>query len=112
MHEFSIVQNIMDIAAESVKKHDVRQVYAVEVEVGRASGVVREAMEFAWNAGIKGTVLENAVLKIHEIPLEVRCMVCGKLYNPSEIYEICPGCGDVSPEVITGKELRVVAIEC
>jgi hydrogenase nickel incorporation protein HypA/HybF len=111
MHEFSIVQNIIDIVTDSAIKHQVKQVRAVEVEVGKASGVIREAMEFAWNAGTKGTMLENAELKIMEIILEVRCMVCGKHYTPAEIYESCPGCGDISPEVLTGDELSVVAIE-
>ena len=111
MHEFSIVQNIINIVMESAKAHQVKHVQAVEVEVGKASGVVREAMDFAWEAASKGTLLERTVLKIKEIPLVVKCTVCNHQYQPCDIYENCPGCGEISPEIITGKELRVVAIE-
>src|SRR5512135_1801390 len=111
MHEFSIVQNIIEIVIETAAAHDVDHITSVEVEVGKASGVVREAMEFAWEAGIKGTIIHGAVLKIKEIPLVVKCNVCKRQYEPAEIYDTCPGCGEVYPEIISGKELRVMAIE-
>jgi hydrogenase nickel incorporation protein HypA/HybF len=111
MHEFSIVQNIIDIVTATAKSHDVEHVHAVEVQVGKASGVVREAMEFAWEAAVKGTLLDHALLKIEEIPLLVKCSVCERKYQPAEVYDACPGCGECSPEIISGKELRVVAIE-
>jgi len=111
MHEFSIIQNIIDIVTETATVHGVQQVSAVEIEVGTASGVVRHAMEFAWEAAIKGTLLNKAQLKIREIPLLVKCSLCHAQYHPAEIYDQCPGCGEVSPIIFTGKELKVVSIE-
>jgi len=111
MHEFSIVQNIIDIVDGSAKSNGINQVRAVEVEVGKASGVIREAMEFAWEAAVKGTLLDNSELKIIEIPLVVKCKICGQQYEPCDIYEYCPGCGEINPEIISGKELKVIAIE-
>ena len=111
MHEFSIIQGIVDIVLATAREKEVTHISLVEVEVGRASGVIREAMEFAWEAARKDTLLSQAGLKIVEIPLVVRCNTCGRQYEPVEIYEICPGCGEVNPEIITGKELRVVAVE-
>jgi hydrogenase nickel incorporation protein HypA/HybF len=111
MHEFSIVQRIVDIALESAAVNNVEHISSVEVEVGKASGVVPEAMEFAWEAATKGTLLNNATLKIKHIPVRVKCGICRLQYEPEEVYEVCPGCGEVSPEIINGKEVRVVAIE-
>jgi hydrogenase nickel incorporation protein HypA/HybF len=111
MHEFSIIQNIIDIVKDSASAHGITKVSAVEVEVGQASGVIREAMEFAWEAATNGTLLGHAELKIKEIPLLVRCGICSRKYSPCEIYEACPGCGEINPEIITGRELRVVCIE-
>jgi hydrogenase nickel incorporation protein HypA/HybF len=111
MHEFSIVQSIVNIALKSADLHHVEHISAVEVEVGQASGVVPEAMEFAWEAAIKGTLLCNAALKIKEIPLTLKCRICKHQYQPEEIYDACPQCGAVNPEILTGKELKVVAIE-
>jgi hydrogenase nickel incorporation protein HypA/HybF len=111
MHEFAIIQNIIDIAAKTAKENNISHVSAVEVEVGKAAGVIREAMEFAWEAAIKETILRDAILKITEKSLVVKCMICQQQYEPCDIYEPCPGCGEINPEVISGKELRVVAIE-
>lgn len=111
MHEFSIVQSIVSIALESAHLHHVEHVSAVEVEVGEVSGVVVDAMEFAWKAATTGTLLSNALLRIKHIPLRVKCNSCQHLYEPEDIYEVCPQCGEISAEILTGKELRVVAIE-
>ena len=111
MHEFSIVQSIVDIVLASAASHNIKHVSSVEVEVGQASGVIKEAMEFAWKAAGKGTILNNTILKIRQIPLKMRCRNCQTEYQPGEIYEPCPGCGEIGPEILTGKELRVVAIE-
>jgi hydrogenase nickel incorporation protein HypA/HybF len=82
MHEFSIIQNIINIVMETATAHHVKCVHAVEVEVGKASGVIREAMEFAWEAASKGTLLENTLLKIREIPILVKCTICEHQYQP------------------------------
>lgn len=111
MHEFSIVQNIIEIVLDTAGKNGINHVSAVEVEVGRFSGVVKESMEFAWEAAGKGSMLENTILVIKDIPLRVRCRDCKTMYDPEIIYDPCPSCGSVNPEVISGKELRVVAIE-
>lgn len=111
MHEFSIVQNIIEIALDTARKHNVKLISAVEVEVGQSSGVVKEAMEFAWEAAIDGTILSKASLRIRQIPLRVNCGICRQEYLPEDIYDACPACGETSPEIITGRELRVVAIE-
>lgn len=111
MHEFSIVQNIIDTVIDSAKSNGVTKVHCVEIEVGQASGVIREALEFAWEAAIEGTLLKGATLKIIEKPLTVKCLSCGHRYDPCSIYDSCPGCGDVHPEILSGNELKVIAID-
>jgi hydrogenase nickel incorporation protein HypA/HybF len=111
MHELSLVQTILEIALDTARKHGVDRINAVEVEVGQASGVVKEAMEFAWEATRKGTLLDTAKLVIKTIPLQAVCRQCGAGYAPVELFDPCPVCGEVSPEIVAGKELKVVAIE-
>jgi hydrogenase nickel incorporation protein HypA/HybF len=111
MHEFSIVQRIVDIALEVAGKCQADTVTCVEVEVGQASGTVPEAMEFAWESARKDTLLEQASLVITIIPLLVRCSGCAFQYAPENIYESCPRCGAFNPEIISGRELRVTSIQ-
>jgi hydrogenase nickel incorporation protein HypA/HybF len=108
MHEFSIIFNIVDIAIGSADQNGLKSVSSVEVEIGKASGIEPSAMEFAWESARKDTILENAR---HFIPLCLQCRTCGMQYEPEDMYNPCPACGDINARILTGKELRVVAIE-
>ncbi|MBN2482290.1 MAG: hydrogenase maturation nickel metallochaperone HypA [Bacteroidales bacterium] len=110
MHEFSVAQHIIEIALQSAKEHHVDHISSVEVEIGQAAGVVTEALEFAWESAVRDTALQNAALLIKEIPVSVVCRSCGMQYDPQEIFDLCPRCGDMNPDIIRGKELRVSAI--
>jgi hydrogenase nickel incorporation protein HypA/HybF len=111
MHEFSIVNNIIEIAIGSADQNGLKNVSCVEIEVGNAAGIEPSAMEFAWESARKNTILENARLVMHFIPLRLQCRTCGIQYEPDEMYNPCPACGDINARIMTGKELRVVAIE-
>jgi hydrogenase nickel incorporation protein HypA/HybF len=111
MHEFSIITNIVDIAIGSADQNGLKSVSMVEIEVGKAAGIEPSAMEFAWESVRKNTILENARLVMNFIPLCLQCRACGMQYEPDEMYNPCPACGEISARIITGKELRVVAIE-
>lgn len=110
MHEFSVAQSIVDIALKACSDNQANNVKSVEVEIGQASGVEIEALEFAWVSAVKNTPLENARLEILKIPVEVSCRNCKQIYNPEDIFELCPRCSQIDPEIIRGKELKVVAI--
>ncbi len=111
MHEFSIAQNIAEIAETAALENSTGSVDAVEIELGAASGVIKEALEFAWDAVSSGSsVLKGAQLIIHEIPVFVKCNICQKEYSPADLFDPCPGCGEVSVTIIKGKELRVKSI--
>jgi hydrogenase nickel incorporation protein HypA/HybF len=110
MHEFSIAQNIVEIALEAAQTGNAGTVSCVDVEVGQVSGVVPEALDFAWESARKDTLLRNASLAITVIPLRVKCRVCGLQHNPEDWYGPCPACGAINYEILSGKELRVTAI--
>ena len=111
MHEFSIVNNIVDIAIGSAEQNGLESVSCVEIEVGKAAGIEPSAMEFAWESARKNTILEDATLVMHFIPLCLECRTCGNRYETEEIYNPCPFCGEINARIISGKELKVVAIE-
>ena len=67
MHELSIVLSIVDIADEQVRKTGARQVEQIDLDIGALSGVELDALDFAWDAGVKDTVLEKAQRNINRI---------------------------------------------
>jgi len=111
MHEFSIIQNIVDIAVNAADFNKLGKVKKLDLEIGKASGVEIDALRFAWESAIKGTVLADALLEINLISLRLKCRQCGFIYEPEEYPGICPQCGAVIAEIIAGKELRIKSIE-
>jgi hydrogenase nickel incorporation protein HypA/HybF len=111
MHEFSIVNNIVDIAIASAEQNGLESVSCVELEVGKAAGIEPSAMEFAWESARKNTILADAALVMHFIPLRLECGTCGNRYETDEMYNPCPFCGEINTHIISGKELKVIAIE-
>ena len=67
MHELSIAISIVDTCTEEARKAGGNSVSSVELEIGKLSGVVPEALEFSWDVAIKDSMLEKAELKINQI---------------------------------------------
>ena len=110
MHEMSIVAGILDIALKEARSADAKVVRAVEIEVGSLSGVEIPALEFGFEVARRGTLAGEAELVIHEIPGLAHCEDCNKNVAIDSYIPICPSCGELLPEVLQGKELRVRSI--
>lgn len=110
MHELSIVMGIVDIAAEQVRKAGAARVERIDLEIGELAGVEFDALDFAWKAGVRQTVLDHAERRIERIPGRGRCMDCHAEFDLPELYHPCPICGGYLAEVIRGKELRVKSL--
>lgn len=110
MHELSIVMNIVDIAEDETAKAEASSVTSITLEIGTLSGIVMEALEFAWQSAIKGTVLENAELKVHTIEGVAKCRTCGEEFSAKTLYQECPQCKGYFTDIIKGKEMRVMEL--
>jgi len=110
MHELSIVQSIIGIAEAEVRKANAQIVDAIELEVGNLAGIEWDALDFAWQAGVPGTVLANAERIVHRIPARARCSNCGAEYELSEWFAACPDCGETFSDLLQGRELRVKSL--
>ena len=110
MHEFSIALSIVEIVTQNAEMAGASVINEIEIEVGELSGVVLDAMEFAMESAIKGTLAENAIVVFHFIKGKGQCPVCNMEFDLKNIFDPCPFCGAFNPEVTQGKELKVKAI--
>jgi hydrogenase nickel incorporation protein HypA/HybF len=112
MHELSIAMSIIDAAVEELERHGGGKVVAVHLEIGALSGVVKEALQSAFELAREGSVLEQADLWIEDVPVVVFCRECQReqaVESPQEMR--CPECGTFGSEVVRGHELEIVAME-
>ena len=110
MHELSIALSILDVAEEEAERHGGR-VVAVRLRLGALSGVVKEALVSAYDLAREGTPLAQAELVVEEVPLAAYCPACAAERTLASQELCCPACGGPTAEVVTGRELEVVALE-
>lgn len=112
MHELSIAMSIVEGASEEALKRGGAQVHAVHLKLGPLSGVVKDALLFSYDLACQGTLLEGSSLIIEEMPVVVYCPACDAERTLDSVQRFCcPTCGTLTPEVISGKQLELVAIE-
>lgn len=111
MHELSIAQNILEIIQQSVSQDELVDVRVVRLKVGTLSGVVADSLDFCFSAIAAETPLAKARLDIEQIPFTVHCNSCQKTSVNGLGFVVCPECGSVETNVISGRELQVAEIE-
>ena len=104
--------SILDVVTEEVQKQGDVRVLEIHVKLGPLSGVVKEALLVAYELARESTPFEEARLVIEEIPIQVLCPVCRTTRSVVSLQELCCAeCGTPSPDVVSGRELDVVAME-
>ena len=86
MHELSIVHNILQIAIEEVNKTNAVKVDQIDLDIGILSGIEIEALDFAWRACTKNTVLEGAKRNIFKVDAFIHFYI--QLISITSIYLI------------------------
>lgn len=112
MHEASIALNVIEIAAKNCRKAGYGRIDSIKLRIGRASGIMPDALLFAFDALKIDTIAEKATVMIDEIPVGGLCGSCGKDFVTEEAYVLCcPECGSASFKINTGRELEIVDME-
>ena len=112
MHELSIALNIIEIAEGACRDEGLGRIEKIRIRVGRASGVLTDALQFSFEAARAGTSAAAAVLEVEEIPLGGSCRSCGGDFTTEEKYVLtCPLCGGSDFSVSQGRELDIVDME-
>jgi hydrogenase nickel incorporation protein HypA/HybF len=107
MHELGITQNIVAIVSEHAQG---RKVQRILLEIGKLSAIMPDAVRFCFDICSQGTVLENAILEIKEIPGLAKCDRCGTNISLNQPFGRC-SCGNVELHLIAGEELKIKEIE-
>jgi hydrogenase nickel incorporation protein HypA/HybF len=112
MHELSIAMSIIEGASQEANSRGGARVHAVHLKLGLLSGVVKDALMFSYELACKGTLLEDSQLVIEEVPVVVYCPSCKAEKTLDSIQRFCcPSCGTLTPDVVSGRQLELVAIE-
>jgi hydrogenase nickel incorporation protein HypA/HybF len=112
MHELSIALSILDVTAEEAARRDNARVLAIHLKLGPLAGVVKEALLSAYELARTESGFADTTLVIEDVPVVAYCPACAAERAIPSVQEMCcPICGTVTPEVVRGRELEIVALE-
>jgi len=104
--------SMIEIGSEEAARRGATQVHALHLKLGPLSGVVKDALLFSYDVAASGTSLEGSRLVIEEIPVIVFCRACKLRQTIDSIQHLsCPSCGELTPEILQGRELQIVGLE-
>lgn len=73
MHEVSIVESLLRIAAREIEAHPGARVRSLHVRVGGLRQVIPDTMRFCYEVVTAGTPFEGSRLDIEPVPVRARC---------------------------------------
>ena len=100
----------MKIVEQAAAENGLARVSKVAIEIGQFSGVEVDALEIAFSAYRKGTILEGAEIKYLTPPLLLFCRDCQNEYVGDVEDLRCPACEGSRYRVVQGRELKVKSI--
>lgn len=115
MHELQVTEQILEVALKHVEGHDVSRIVNIYLRIGELSDLEEEWIQHYFDYLSKGSLAEDAKLKIEKVPIVLGCEDCGATFEVSkqELGEArCPECDEDSNwELISGREYTVMNME-
>lgn len=121
MHEYSISSSIAETVIESARSNNASKVIGINLEIGELVFLNPEQVEFWMKELFKGTIAQDAKIRIKSILPRIRCLDCryeGQMkVEDNPLYHIylpsffCPECNSYNIEISRGRECLIKNIE-
>lgn len=105
------MQDALDLAAAEARKAGASKIHNLRLRVGVLSGVVPEALRFAFEALAPGSPAEGGTLEIEPVAALCWCEPCAREFVARDGVEPCPGCGNTATFLRCGLELELSSVE-
>lgn len=111
MHEVGLMESVLQLACDRAQQNGATKIHRIGLQVGTVSGVVPEALRFAFDACTQGTLAEGATLDIESLPALCHCPQCHIEFEPTDWVYVCPQCDRPSSDIRQGHELLLTTLE-
>jgi hydrogenase nickel incorporation protein HypA/HybF len=109
MHEYSIIQSLVDRVDAEVKSRGATGVHRLSIRIGELSGVDPELLMTAYQTFRERTICERAELDLTIVAARWTCEQCGRRIAPGNLLtcEVC----DRPARLAEGDEIMLDRIE-
>lgn len=111
MHEYSIVQSLLESCEQHARDNEAKEVTKVVVKIGVLSGVEPDLLQTAFDTFKEQTICHNAEFIINIQKVTINCHDC----NTDSILEknefSCPNCNGTNVQVTDGEDMYLMSLE-
>lgn len=109
MHEYSIVQALVERVGVEARAKGATAVHRLSIRVGELSGVDPGLLTTAFDTFRERTICEGARLDLQVVPARWDCPACGLVIPQGDVLT-CPACG-LPARLSQGDEIMLDRIE-
>ena len=100
MHEYSIVQSLLESCEEHARQNKSTKVTKVIVKIGVLSGVEPDLLQTAFDTFKEQTICDGAQFLINHQKVVILCLACGEESTLEKNEFTCPKCKSNQIKVI------------
>lgn len=113
MHEYSIVEGVLDSVIPAAEKAGADKLVCVRLRVGDMTEVVQESLDFMWGICCeqRGPMVAGCRLEVEYVYPRSACLKCGHEFEHDRFHLKCPECGSASTMLLSGRELEIASMD-
>ncbi len=111
MHEYSIVQALLEQIEGIAKENKAKKVTKIVTKIGVMSGVETHLLEVSFNTFKEKTICDSAEFVINIQPIIIECRSCGKISELDKIHYCCQKCESTDVKVTDGEDMFLMSVE-
>jgi len=111
MHEYSIVQSLLESCEQHAKENEAEEVTKVVVKIGVLSGVEPDLLKTAFDTFKEKTICNDAIFEMNIQKITIKCEECGKISILEKNEFQCPKCESVNIKVTDGEDMFLMSLE-
>ncbi|MDY0117330.1 MAG: hydrogenase/urease nickel incorporation protein HypA [Sulfurimonadaceae bacterium] len=111
MHEYSIVQSLIDTCEAHAKENNAKRVTKVVLKIGVMSGIEPQLLQTAFDTFKEETICHDAELVLNVQKVLVMCKTCHKESTLEKFEYLCGHCKSIELDIVDGEEMYLMQLE-
>ena len=111
MHEYSIVQALINQCEDIAKENQATKITKVVTKIGAMSGVETHLLQSAFDTFKEATMCDGAEFIINYQKIKLRCLDCDEEFEIDDAVYSCVKCQSIIVSVIDGEDMYLMSLE-
>jgi len=111
MHEYSVVQALLNQCEDVAKQNKATKVTKVICKIGVMSGIETHLLQVAFDTFKEGTICNDALFVQNVQKLKLECKDCANVFEVDEVRYYCHECESLRVKVLDGEDMYLMSLE-